>query len=198
MGWLITAAVIVLLAILPVGVSAIYNTHGPVVRITVGPFRFMVFPQKEKTEKKKKPTKTKTKTEKKGTAEKKQEKVKDKTGGSITDFLPLVKTALDFLGAFRRKLRLNRLEMKLIMAADDPCDLAVNYGKAWAAVGNLMPQLERLFVIRKRNVEVACDFTSEKTVDLESSTNNPDSKWASEGIPDSLVTHKLAIPDRFR
>ncbi len=164
MGWLITAVVIVLLAVLPVGVSAVYNTHGPVVRITVGPFRFVVFPQKKKAEKKKKPTKTKIKTEKKGNAVKKQEKVKDKTGGSITDFLPLVQTALDFLGAFRRKLRLNRLEMKLIMAADDPCDLAVNYGKAWAAVGNLLPQLERFFVIRKRNVEVACDFTSEKTL----------------------------------
>ena len=54
--------------------------------------------------------------------------------------------------------------MKLIMAADDPCDLAVNYGKAWAAVGNLMPQLERLFVIKKRNVEVECDFTADKTL----------------------------------
>ena len=52
----------------------------------------------------------------------------------------------------------------MIMAADDPCDLAVNYGKAWAALGNLMPQLERVFVIQKREVEVECDFTASKTL----------------------------------
>ena len=72
--------------------------------------------------------------------------------------------ALEFLGKFRRKLRVNRLELKLVMASDDPCDLAVNYGKAWVALGNLMPQLERLFVIKKRNLEVECDFTAEKTL----------------------------------
>ena len=67
------------------------------------------------------------------------------------------------LGAFRRRLRLNLLELKLIMAADDPCDLAVNYGRAWAAVGNLLPQLEKVFVIKKRNIEVECDFQASQT-----------------------------------
>lgn len=88
---------------------------------------------------------------------------KKKKGGSLTDFLPLVKVALDFLGDFRRKLRVNVLELKLIMAADDPCDLAVNYGRAWAAVGNLMPRLERFLVIKKRNINVECDFTADET-----------------------------------
>ena len=77
-----------------------------------------------------------------------------------------MKLAVELLGDFRRKLRLDDLQLKLIMAADDPCDLAVNYGRAWAAVGNLMPQLERLFVIKKRNVEVACDFTASETLVL--------------------------------
>ena len=87
-----------------------------------------------------------------------------KKGGPITDFLPLVKTALDMLGAFRRRLRVNMLELKLVMAGGDPCDLAVNYGRAWAAVGNLMPRLERVFVIKKRNIEVQCDFEAAKTL----------------------------------
>ena len=81
----------------------------------------------------------------------------------MTDFLPLVKTALDMLGAFRRRLRLNVLDLKLIMAADDPCDLAVNYGRAWAAVGNFLPRLEKVFVIKKRNIEVECDFMAAET-----------------------------------
>ena len=75
-----------------------------------------------------------------------------------------MKEVFRFLDVFRRKLRLNLLELKLIMASDDPCDLAVNYGRAWAAVGNLMPQLERVFIIKKRDIEVECDFTASQTL----------------------------------
>ena len=88
---------------------------------------------------------------------------KEKSGGNISDFFPLVKLILDFLVGFRRKLRVNHLELRVILAGGDPCDLAINYGRAWTAVGNLFPQLERVFVIKKRDVEVECDFTSAET-----------------------------------
>ena len=94
----------------------------------------------------------------------KKVKAKSKKGGSLKEFLPLVDYVLDFLSAFKRKLSITRLEMKLVMAGEDPADLAVNYGKAWAALGNLMPLLERAFVIKKRDLEVECDFLAEKTL----------------------------------
>ena len=75
-----------------------------------------------------------------------------------------MKEALRFLNNFRRKLRLNVLELKLIMAADDPCDLAVNYGRANAALGGLISQLERFFIIKKRDMQVQCDFLGDKTL----------------------------------
>ena len=50
------------------------------------------------------------------------------------------------------------------MAGGDPCDLAVNYGKAWAALGNLQPLLERVLVIQKRNIELECDFVAPTTL----------------------------------
>ena len=53
--------------------------------------------------------------------------------------------------------------MKLTLAGGDPCDLAVNYGRAWAALGNLLPLLEQVLVIKKRDLVVACDFTADKT-----------------------------------
>ena len=58
---------------------------------------------------------------------------------------------------------MNELYLRLIMASDDPCDLAINYGKTWTAVGNLLPVLERWFVIKKRDVEVECDFEGSST-----------------------------------
>ena len=49
------------------------------------------------------------------------------------------------------------------MAGGDPYNLAMNYGKAWAAVGNLLPKLEQWFVIRERDIEVECDFVESST-----------------------------------
>ena len=67
---------------------------------------------------------------------------------------------MDMLNAFRRRLRVNVLEVKVILAGDDPCDLGLNYGRAWTAIGNFQPYLERFLVIKKRKIEVECDFCS--------------------------------------
>ena len=175
MGWLITLGIVLLLAVLPVGVRVRYDAGGILVRVIAGPVKITVFPWpgKKKKEKKQKDGK------KAGTASaedndlpeppqppkaKKEKKSKEEKGGSLLDFLPLVKVALDFLGDFRRKLRLDNLYLRLILAANDPCDLAVNYGRAWAAVGNLLPQLEKWFVIKKRDIEVECDFVTSETL----------------------------------
>ena len=183
MGWWIALGVVILLGLLPLGVSVKYGADGPLVRVIAGPVRITLFPRKKKVKKEKPekeqpaevPVEKKTAAEKTAPAQPKQEakptakpagsqtEPRKESGGSWTDFLPLVKVLTDFLSRFRRKLRVNTLELKLIMAADDPCDLAVNYGRAWAAVGNLMPQLERLFVIKKRDIEVECDFTASET-----------------------------------
>ena len=174
MGWLVTLGILVLLGLIPLGVSVIYDEDGVLARIIAGPLKIKVYPlphkekkpEKEKPKKEKKPEKNNTSKSTPAKAQKNAggETTEKKSGGPITDFLPLVRVVLKFLDGFRRKLRVHVLELKLIMAADDPCDLAVNYGKAWAAVGNLMPQLERVFVIQKRNIEVECDFTADKTL----------------------------------
>ncbi len=174
MGWLIAFAILFLLAILPLGASVKYDADGPLVRIIAGPIRFTVFPMKKKEKKPKKekkqkePKKSKKKNPEEPPAEEKpaeeEKKEKKAKGGSVLDFLPLVRVGIDFLGDFRRKLRLNRLELKMIMASGDPCDLAINYGRAWAAIGNLFPLLERAFVIKKHDIEVECDFTASETL----------------------------------
>lgn len=168
MGWLIALGILTLLAILPLGAIVRYNAEGVNVKVIAGPARILVVPGKKKDPLEEKPKKQKVKKPEKGkdkaTSGGKTDAQKKEKGGPITDFLPLVDTALQLLNAFRRKLRIKRLEMKLIMAADDPCDLAVNYGKAWAALGNLMPLIERAFVIKKRDLEVECDFEASETV----------------------------------
>ena len=171
MGWLVTVAVLVLLAILPLGASVLYDADGPVVRIVAGPLKIKVFPLKKKP-KKEKAKKEKPKKEKKPKAEPAPKAApakkppKPKTGGSWTDFLPLVYLALDLLNDLRLKLRVDHLKLHLTMAADDPCDLAVNYGRMNASLAGLITQLERFLVIKKRDVHIDCDFTASETVIL--------------------------------
>ena len=183
MGWIITLVILAVLAILPLGVSVKYDAEGPLVKVIAGPVRITLFPRQKKPEKEKK-QKRKKKTEPVGTEpaaaaepapvpERKEpapktsaaKEPKKKSGGPITDFLPLLKVALDLLNDFRRKLRVDRLEVKLVMAGGDPCDMALNYGKTWAAIGNLLPRLEKVLVIKKRDIDVECDFAaSEMTI----------------------------------
>ena len=168
MGWLIFLAILVLLAILPLGASVLYDADGPRVRIVAGPVKIQVFPMKKKPKKdktkKEKPQKEPKKPAQAGEAQKPFPK--PKTGGSWTDFLPLVQVVLDLLNDLRRKLRVNHLLLHLTLAGDDPCDLAVNYGRMNASLAALIAQLERVQVIQKRDVHVDCDFTANETVIL--------------------------------
>ena len=164
MGWIIAFCILFLLAILPLGASVLYDADGPRVRVVAGPLKIQVFPMKKKA-KKDKPKKEKPKPAKEAKAEKKPAP-KPQTGGSWTDFLPLVRMALDLLNDLRRKLRVNELKLHLTMAGDDPCDLAVNYGRMNASQAALIAQLERFLVIKKRDVRIDCDFTASETVIL--------------------------------
>ena len=174
MGWWIACGVLLALWILPLGIRVRYNSSGFTLCVIAGPLKITVFPRKKKLKKPKNGAEKKKKQqnaipaaqedkppqppEKEPAGDKNQE-----TGGSLLRFLPLVKLALDFLGDFRRKIRLDNLLLHLTLACDDPCELAVNYGRTWAAVGNLLPNLERVFVIKKRDIQIACDFAAAET-----------------------------------
>ncbi len=172
MSWFAAFGILGMLAILPLGIQISYDAGGLVLKVAAGPVKLTVYPRPKKKPKEKPDSKEQKKAA--GAEENtlpqppeppKQElpKGKKQQGGSAVDFIPLLKVGIDFLGDFRRKLRLNALYLRLILGSSDPYDLAVNYGKTWAAVGNLMPVLERCFVIKKRDVEVECDFTALET-----------------------------------
>ena len=160
MGWLIALAVIVGILWIPLGIGVTYDEGGAVVKLIAGFLRFPLYPGKPnaKKEKKEKPKKQ----TKKQPAKQPQAK-KEKQGGSLSDFFPLVDVVLDFLSDIRRKLRVDVLELRFCMAGDDPADLGIQYGRTVAAVSALDPQLERLFVIKKKHIRVECDFSGEKS-----------------------------------
>lgn len=155
MGWLVFAAVLVGLALLPIMVRLRYDSGGPAVSVLIGFVPVRLYPAPPKKEKKKTLASSRNKFEKKKPAK--------ANGGSVTDFLPLLEDVLAFLKDLRKKFRVSLLRLYLVLAGDDPADLAINYGRAWAAVGNLMPRLEQFLRIGKRDVNVSCDFAGDTT-----------------------------------
>ena len=170
MGFLLVLGVLLLIGAIPLSLDAKYGENGPLIQFGLGPVSYTLYPRPKREEKKpKKAGKTQPSQVPLGTSQTKppqpsqQAPQKTEKGGNLTDFLPLIKVLLGFLKGLRRKLRVKHLELKLVLADGDPCDLAVNYGRTWALIGNLMPQLEQVFVIQKQDVDVQCDFTAEKT-----------------------------------
>ena len=172
MGWGIFLACLVVLALLPLGIRGSYDQTGFAVRVIAGPVKITLFPRKNRKRKQKTADSSEKSAQEttKASSEKKRPKTetteKDEpgmqSGGSLERFVPWIRLGLDFLGALRRKIRLDNLYLHVVLAGDDPCDLAVNYGRAWVVVGDLLPKLERVFVIGKRDIQVNCDFAAEK------------------------------------
>lgn len=149
---LIILAVILLIVFLPVGVRLKYENGVLDAWYTVLCFRKVWDLSLDKEDKS---------TSK--TLETARELLQQEPDSTTKDFFIGLGLILNFLNDLRKKLRIRRLEMNLVLAGDDPCDLGISYGRAWAALGNLMPQLERVLRIRKRDLRIGCDFAAEKT-----------------------------------
>ena len=153
-------AALVLIGCIPVGVDARYNAEGVFLAAKLGPIRLQLLPQKPKKKKKqqKKPEKA---PEKAASQEKKPNPI---LSGGVDGILQLLDIVLDTLGDLRRKLRVNELTLYVrIGGSDDPAKAAMGYGRAWAAIGAITPSLERLFVIKKRDIRPALDYTISNT-----------------------------------
>ena len=190
MGLLITLTVLTLLGMIPLGISVLLHQKQVELRIKVLMFTFPLKlggkkkqvpkadpypdppkvknPSAEAGEKlPETPENTEAQTEAQPVekapkpAEKAPMPAEKKPG--LSAYLPFLRLGLDFLGSLRRKLRIEKLYGKVILAGEDPCDLAEAYGRTWAAVSALLTQLHRLFVVKDQDINIECDFTARKT-----------------------------------
>ena len=105
---------------------------------------------------------------KKGKAGRKKRETQEETakkGGKAALFRSLLPIITEALGKLRRKLRIDELTFWYLSACDDPAKAAMAFGAASAALGLLLPPLERFLDIRRRDVRTAVSFTeTEATV----------------------------------
>ena len=157
-------AALVLIGCIPVGVDARYNAEGVFLAAKLGPFRLQLLPQKPKEKPKKRKQQQKQPEKAPASSEPQEKKSNPLLSGGVDGMLQLLDLAFDTLGDLRRKLRVNELTLHvLIGGAEDPAKAAMGYGRAWAAIGAITPSLERLFVIKKRDIRPALDYTISNT-----------------------------------
>lgn len=163
----IVIAVLVLIALLRFGVSVLYSSDGLLVKAFAGPFSLLVYPRKEKQKKetekdgrKKRGEKKRLKKEK-GKKEK-EKKEKEKKPGGLQSFLEILSVVKTALSRFRRRLLIKRLTLYVTAANDDPFKTAMMFGGANAAFGAIIPVLDKLFRIKRRDLQAFVDFTDPK------------------------------------
>lgn len=163
---------ILLVLILPMGVRLNYSADGLVLKLVLGLVRLTLIPRKKGKKKEKKPKKPKKTKEKKpkASASASPKQPEQKKGGKLSGLSQYLPLLFELIGHFRRRLLMRHLTVLVNLAGDDPCDLALLYGKANGAVGAAIPLLERAFRIRRRDIQIFCDFLADETevyVDLE-------------------------------
>ena len=118
MGWLIFLAILAALNCLPLGGRIRFDGQNFSAGVLIGKLPIRLYPlpdwlkRKMDRPKKEKPKKPQTASPAAPRPEEKPAQPK----GDWKRFLPLLPTALDFLGSLRRKLRLNELTFVLTMA----------------------------------------------------------------------------------
>lgn len=153
---LVALAVLLLLALLPLGVGVLYQEGGFFLSLKIGPLSFQVYPfdEKKKEKKEKKSKRAKKKEDKPA----RQETPPPQKGGALTAvkaYLPLLGPAL---GKIKRRLTIRLLELQVTWAASDPASAALGFGYASAVLEILWNVVSSNFKVQKNRLGCDVDF----------------------------------------
>ena len=174
---------LLLILLLPARVRVMLRQEKFFLWVGLGPFRLRLLPWKEKKPKKqKKPEKPeKPKPQKReippsptpqaersgesagpATQIRKEKESTPVSGGmdklDIPYIMDLIHLGLSAMGQFRRALRVDRFLLDCAIATGDAAKTAMAYGAAAAGVGMFLPLLEENLRVRKKDIQVICDF----------------------------------------
>lgn len=149
---------LLLLSQVRVGGSVDYSADGLLVRLRVGAFHITLFPMKPRKQKKKKQKETPQ------GPPKPPPPPAQKEGGSLELVKQLLPLIAETAGKFKRKVRIDRLDLDLTVACPDPAYTAMAYGGANAVFGMIVPLLEHNFKVKERRIRAAVDFDRDSPV----------------------------------
>lgn len=154
----IVLLVLTVLLLTPIGVDGGYSGERLVLGIRVGFFNIRIFPKAKKHSEQKPPRKNRK------PKKEKDKKPKFKLPTEKKKLIELIKIVLRTLGRFKRKLRIDYLRIRYTFASDDPFSTAMGFGYSSAALGAVIPLVDKAFSIGKRDIGASFDFLSDKPV----------------------------------
>lgn len=152
---LIILIIVIGISLLRLGVSLKYSDSGFTAVLTVAFLHFTLYPAKGSPRKKRK---------KKGKPDKKKDELEEQKpegqkGGGTEQFKQWFRIGMDVLRKLRRRLRVNMLQVRHVVAGEDAAKTAIAYGNTCAAVAAILPGLNNLLSIRRQDIKIDVDFT---------------------------------------
>lgn len=157
MGWVIGLAAVAFLVFVPFELRGEYDLAGARAWFQIGPWRYSLYPAQRKNRRKQ------SSVSRKSTSANSSEN-KNKSDGKLDGFLSIAKIIWDFIKDLHGKMRVELLELKVMIGDSDPADLAIKYGQACGMMAGFLPQLDRFFIIKKQDVDISCDFEATETL----------------------------------
>ena len=176
-------ALLAVLLLLPARVRVMLQEETFFLWAGLGPFRLRLLPWKERQPKEeKKPAKCKKQKRQQEPAplpsqmeadqaapgdapqvcRERAKKKRSSFGGGkkldISYIIELLKLGLSAAGQFRRALRVDHFFLDCTIASGDAAQTAMAYGAVATGVGLLLPLLEERLRVRKKDIQVVCDF----------------------------------------
>lgn len=142
------ALLIFLFLLLPLRAVIEYSEEGFFLKLRLLFFTLVAVPTAEKGEKKLKLEKKK----------KKEEKEKRKSGGLVKSLFAIRQDIFRALGKLMKGLKIKRLKVWYLAAAEDAASAALSFGKMSAAMGGVTALLEDLFQVEEKDYRLDVSF----------------------------------------
>ena len=155
----VIAAVIILILLIPVGVDAEYIGGNIRLCAKLCGYKICLYP-KEKKDKAAKKTKEEASTEKLDKPKKKKSSFQ--LSFNMSEIFAIAKVALEAVGNFGRKLKVDRFLLHYTAGGTDPCDTANTFGMVNAGLSALAPVCASRYKVKDCYVKTEVDFLSEK------------------------------------
>lgn len=156
-------AVLLLLLLLPVHLEVDCLGRQLDAFVQVGPLKYHLLAGKKKKSGKKAAEKAEKKQKKKAKdeAQKKGMEKIEAVYAAGEEYLSLVKQITGLIPVIRRVLVIDNLTVYVRFYDEDPAQMAMHYGQAWAAIGWIVGILSNLFRLRKQDVCPVIDDTAD-------------------------------------
>lgn len=163
---------ILIILLMPVGLHAKYNDGNYLVaaRALLFDIKLVSSDDEEEPEKKKSSSKKQKKSDKKSGKERKkaEKKPRSKPDFEISEIMDLIYLALDALGRFKRKFKVNKFKLHFISASEDPYDTVAYFNLAGMILEAVQSFSRKSCVLCSSDVKTGMDFEArEPSVDLD-------------------------------